>query len=1058
MAFQFEIYSIGESSFLEQIFISIAAISGSGNMASVAAIGGLLGVLFVVIQSIYNGAQSINFQHVLMGLILYMCMFGPTTTILIEDAYTGQVRVVDNVPIAVGISGGIISQVGYGLSVMFDQGFAPIEHGASRRRYMESLEILTELHRNGNDSAIFTSLNNAIGPGADIRRSWNNYIRECTVTKIDLGESSVDEIMNQPIYDALQFNSKIYGTQVFLPAAENLSCTDAFAKLKTNTDLIKDNPTVLNQINQVLGYDPASAAMGATSETPMQRAERALHALQDNTSSAYEFMKVSILEPLYMDAVTGRHMDVHDNTAAIMVNEAIAQRNVQWAAEHSQFMTVARPLMTFFEGFVYAVTPIMAFLIMLGSMGMMLAMKYVQTLIWIQLWMPTLAVINLYLQNAVSTELNSKLGGSNIESMYALNTAADVLSSWIATGGMLAASTPVISLFFVMGSTYALTGLAQRAGGGDHTNEKMMAPDITTSGPLAQFAPEHQGDMVRGLQASGSQSTMSSVSMAAGVDSAVSSASTNMQQASQQFQEQFGRQWGNAWQQGSGFQAATSLTDSLRSTQSDAFKAVEGHVQAFANENGLTSQQTEALKGVVAGNLAAGASTGGSSGSSISGALSGQAASEAASQIGVSASDIAKLTDSAGLSKEQSAALVNDTARAIAETGTQSWGMSSTDTDTGALTMSASEAVSTAETYSKLSSAKESAGASLSTDTFTLGAMIANGPGSAGATAAMRGAWSMAPADARSEAARLEQMYRAPASQGGGGLSPEVARNAAQLTALMNPANYTNGGNYAEGVSSALSVAGAATGRNVGVDTGYGSNAGIGGVSGGVQGRVEAGVNTGGLGLDRSSVGATAQGEPRDVGILNMHHNRAQGVTASGEGFRDRVSADTRNAAIDRILDDNGIKESKAATLFGVEGHLTEQGGAYAMNFMRGVLGHDNLSLQEMSDRMSRKYYSEGMDAGLTTPQASLYAAYGSFDQAEIKNASQALWGEVQHNHADLSHADQEALYQKMHARIEHAAYRGGTAAAAPQLVDISRLNQTNEKLLPASQKPQFVQ
>ncbi len=120
------------------------------------------------------------------------------------------------------------------------------------------------------------------------------------------------------------------------------------------------------------------------------------------------------------------------------------------------FMTVVRPMLTFFEGFIYAITPIIAFIIVMGSFGLQLARKYVQTILWIQLWMPVLSIINLFVHTAASNEMSS-LSAGGLNSMYALSSTGDVLQHWIATGGMLAAATPVISLFIVTGSTYAFT-------------------------------------------------------------------------------------------------------------------------------------------------------------------------------------------------------------------------------------------------------------------------------------------------------------------------------------------------------------------------------------------------------------------------------------------------------------------------------------------------------------------------------------------------------------------------------------------------------------------------
>ena len=139
-------------------------------------------------------------------------------------------------------------------------------------------------------------------------------------------------------------------------------------------------------------------------------------------------------------------------------------------------MTTVRPILTFFEGFVFAITPVMAFLMVMGSVGMKLVGRYFQVIIWIQLWMPVMAICNLYIVMAASGQLASIT--APFSSFYALNQMSQILETWIATGGMLCAATPMIALFLVTGSTYAFTTLANRMQGRDHVNEKMGTPDL----------------------------------------------------------------------------------------------------------------------------------------------------------------------------------------------------------------------------------------------------------------------------------------------------------------------------------------------------------------------------------------------------------------------------------------------------------------------------------------------------------------------------------------------------------------------------------------------------
>ncbi|MDF5622429.1 conjugal transfer protein TraG N-terminal domain-containing protein, partial [Vibrio parahaemolyticus] len=120
---EFTIYSIGDSAFLEQILIAVAMITGTNDFTKMVSVGLLIGVVMITVQSVFQGAKQINIQQIFMGWLLYACFFVPTSLVKIEDAYTGQVRPVANVPIGIGFAGGVISNVGYTLTKLFETGY-----------------------------------------------------------------------------------------------------------------------------------------------------------------------------------------------------------------------------------------------------------------------------------------------------------------------------------------------------------------------------------------------------------------------------------------------------------------------------------------------------------------------------------------------------------------------------------------------------------------------------------------------------------------------------------------------------------------------------------------------------------------------------------------------------------------------------------------------------------------------------------------------------------------------------------------------------------------------
>src|SRR5690606_36752174 len=126
---------------------------------------------------------------------------------------------------------------------------------------------------------------------------------------------------------------------------------------------------------------------GADLYTRINNSTSVLHTAAHAAVNAQAYVQTSILESVYAEEVQGRYTDLRDFTNATMISQAILQRNTQWSAEQSMFMSIVRSMLTFIEGFVYSITPIMAFLIVMGFFGIALVGKYIQMILLIQLWL-----------------------------------------------------------------------------------------------------------------------------------------------------------------------------------------------------------------------------------------------------------------------------------------------------------------------------------------------------------------------------------------------------------------------------------------------------------------------------------------------------------------------------------------------------------------------------------------------------------------------------------------------------------------------------------------------
>lgn len=501
----FTIYSIGDSAFLEQVLIALRMLTELGDFAAMVKLGLLMGVLIVFLTSLMKGAKEIDFQHVFLGFLIFWVCFFPRTDVIIEDRYTGELKPVADVPLGPAFAGSMVSTIAIRLTEMFEVAYSPVIPRMSNTQFAESLHMIHSLRSGATKDGIWLALNNAAGGGyVDLRRSWYNYLKECTYRKIELGEMQPGELRTLPFRQAVQFPSQLFGTLVYTEpgsaSGQLLTCADAYTQL--NARMMPNTTTGEQGLNAVIGLSDTGTGIGAGT---MAKVNDAVGSLMNATVAAQEFVTMALIEPIIKEAEAGKYTEAQDITNALMINQAIAQRNTQWASEQTMFMTIVRPMIAFFEAFIYSIMPIMAFALALGSKGMQLAAKYFATLVWIQLWLPLLSIINLYIYTAATRNISSyaNVEGFNWDSFYALSTVGQQAETWLATGGLLASMTPALALMLVYGSSVTATQLAGRMKSDKFIDESISSPSAVKNGPVINTASMFQGDSFTGLQRTG---------------------------------------------------------------------------------------------------------------------------------------------------------------------------------------------------------------------------------------------------------------------------------------------------------------------------------------------------------------------------------------------------------------------------------------------------------------------------------------------------------------------------------------------------------------------------
>lgn len=786
----FVIYSIGSGAYLTEVLLAVSSIMGSGSFVRLMQIGMVLGVLILAFQAVMTGGRQINVGQVALAFLLYALMFGPRVDVAVHGVYDRHNQAVSNVPIGIAAPGAIVSQIGLGLTRMFETAFAPLTSSTAPTGlsqgggFVDALKVLNTVRRGATDTALLSALDET-HPG--FRRSWDDYLRNCTSTKILHGLASMEEIYNSPFDEnkGMRFDSKTFSTRVFYgDSSTSMSCTDAWGEITNKLDEVTSGSSIEMVMKRLIRPEgtPSGAEMeGTIPATASAEITAALDMLGQSATQAQSYIRLALLEPIFIQAMANRYQDFFDTNTAVMINQALDQRNIQWASEQTVFMSVVRPMITFIEGFAYSIAPFAAFILVLGGFGLKLVTKYSQMLLWIQLWLPVLAMTNMYLHSVASMEL-AQLDDFGA-SFYALNQADQRLAHWVGVGGMLAAATPILTLVLLTGSTYAMTNLAGRMNGADHVNEKVASPDAIQPSPVMQQAAMYQHSAGSGRVMSGAEGSLLTFQVGQTRQDALQSARQDLFQASESLTGSMQQSF-KAGETLSSNQGRVEMFNSALSSHSNAATdAVTSTANQIANKLDLSSTQSTSLRA----EMAASASVGG--GAKLGAILD---------KIGFGGT----FTGSEGFSQDQSVADVISSTQGISWSGThsaqisealshqvqgmsseqlaQSWGSE----NVRSIQDAAAEVRSSSESYAQTSSLTKSLQNVESLRADRLGQMVGSTPGAAAALASRFNA--LATPDMKAEANARAARYAADVGQGGYGLSAASALAVAKLEQLQN--------------------------------------------------------------------------------------------------------------------------------------------------------------------------------------------------------------------------------------------------------------------------------
>lgn len=596
---QMNIYTTGSSEFLEMMLNASAMVTGSGTTEDLARIGLLLGMLLLAFQATWD-AQGISFHKAGVLLVLYMIFYGPTTTTVIEDTTTGNVRIVDNVPVGPAFVGSVISTIFYEVTKVTEQAYSTptmTEYGL-----FSSLNTLAKVRDTlRNPMSLDSFVNYGSATGWNLPRSMDEYLTFCTLNPISLREyQNIDQLYRASGLDGIT-NAPLTSQYVYVydgtPGGNLVSCVSARSTLNAAMRNVV-NDLMADILDKGFATEKASGQMSTGSEVE-GRISDAIQSFGISGKSAQEYTMMSLIQPIFGDARVNALNHWQEQNAALALRQSLNQQEIQWAGKGDMFKHYMRPMIAFFEGLLYAMSPFMAFALVLGGAGLKIMAKYLVLPLSVGLWMPMLSVVNAFTLWYAGSEVEAIFNGYDATGTgFAILQLLDIdhaISKALGIGGLLAASVPPLSLFLVTGSAMVANSIMSQMTQGDKFKSEDVLPRAKEQAPVMETNSAYSSDqLTQGASVTGARGAAPKLSAGVAAQAQVSSDQQYAETATQQLKESIGAGSAQLASTSEGRQTLAGLGRSMASNLTGSEASNYAQASSYLESQGWSKQEIEA--------------------------------------------------------------------------------------------------------------------------------------------------------------------------------------------------------------------------------------------------------------------------------------------------------------------------------------------------------------------------------------------------------------------------------------------------------------------------------
>ncbi|AOO59845.1 conjugal transfer protein TraG (plasmid) [Raoultella ornithinolytica] len=505
----FTIYTIGEIDFVYTAFNGIALIfssHGSNEWIKFAAYAAAIGLFYKSMKWVLAPSKTdVPIFSWIMGLLFYSIAV-IKADVTLESVKTGEVRNIDDVPLFIAASGELTTGLLHGLITDWRAAFDPLTPvGQVSDTLDDSLTLgpMTKMVKymewGGESSGFCQAFPNTMSGSEkpvtfDVCRIIQSIARDCIKTTQDsevqtalrgvaLNEiyatdlGSVINVMDSMTANSLKTASVPMVTSTGLQYA---SCTDAWAAVKAafaspqGASIMRN----LGQMNQFVAPQQEDNGqqtdfIGGAATTLFGSAGQA----HNITTAAFVLNQVDKGVLQYRKAL--------GIAADYQLFEASMKRTNAMVSQGQLWLNISGAAISFLEMFSYMVAPFALIAILfLGGEGIASAAKYLQLIVFVNMWPITAVMVNAYVKMVLNQQFDTwtSLGVQTTMNWANMGSIQETYGSYLSVASALYCMVPMLTLFLLTTSIHPMMGALKNVTPDAPNNTGHVTPDVWSAG------------------------------------------------------------------------------------------------------------------------------------------------------------------------------------------------------------------------------------------------------------------------------------------------------------------------------------------------------------------------------------------------------------------------------------------------------------------------------------------------------------------------------------------------------------------------------------------------